>query len=277
MIRWRLGSTNPRKVSPFKKGLSYASRLVGFAKMQKQMGARIIGTTESGQYVDGERFSNALSWGGVRSGTGNDPDFVLHGDDAGDITNALHWDDGIQMLESFKYSTGSAKESGNHNWGTGALVQDRATGVFVLVICHHAYWETRGKTAPSKPDLIREKHTVELIKGAKAKAAEFEKKHKIKKLPIVFVGDFNQDKDDFYDGVGKAMLAAGFRDAENVARKKKGPETTYPNLPPLNPSTRRLDRIFVPSGTDVTELITVEGPPYTDHNGVAAVVTLSND
>lgn len=245
--------------------------------MVSAMGARVVVTTESGQYVDGEVLNKALGWGGVRSGTGTNPGFVLHGDDAGDLTNSVHWDKQTKMVESFKYSTGPAKETAHHNWATGALLQDQPTGLYYLVIGHHSFHEARGTSAASAADKIREKHTQELVRAGEVKARELEKKHGIKKLPILFLGDFNQDKDDFYDGPGRAMAAAGYVDVETVAAKKSGPETTYPNLPPLNPSTRRLDRIFVKAGTPVAELKTVEGPPYTDHNGVVAVLTITND
>lgn len=279
MIRWRLGQTNPRGVQPFKKGLDYQDRLPGFDKMQDEMRASVIGTTESGQYVDGEGFNKALGWGGVRSGQGENPSFVLHGDAAGDLTNAVHWRVAGKrdMLKSFKYSTGDAKESANHNWGTGAILQDQGTGVVAAFIVHHGYHADRGSTAVSAGDKIREKHTKVLISEGERLVAIEAKALGLKEIPIVFLGDFNQDKDDFYDGPGEAMAAAGYVDAETVALKKYGPDSTYPNIPPGKPSHRRFDRIFVKKGTPVGWMRTVVGPPYTDHNGVSANLTLTNE
>lgn len=275
VVRWRLGSKNERGVGSFKVGLPWEKRLPGFAEMQKQMRSSVIGTVESGTYNDGAAFSRALGWGGVRSGTGDSPDFVLHGDDAGDITNAVHWHPKREMLKSGKIKTGDSKESGNHNCGTWALLRDVRTGIIFIVPCHHAYWPDRGKDKATAADKIREKHTKVLIAESEKLAKKFAQEYGVNNVPIVFVGDFNQDKDDFYDGPGRAMKAAGYVDAETLTTNT-GPSNTYPNIPPHKPSHRRFDRIFVKKGTVVNSMTTVYGPPYTDHNGVSISVNLSN-
>lgn len=263
VIRWRLGQTNPRKVSTFKKGLDYEDRVPGLVQMRRDMGVSMYSTTESGQYRDADLLSQADGDGWKN---------FLHGD-AGDLTMAIHWHDPKRnRLESGKYATYGS----HHNWATWGLFQDRASGVIFLHPATHLHHTKRGNDAPTEGDKIRREQAKVLVSKAQALAKDFEKKYGVNRIPIIFSGDFNQDNDDSFDYVGDVMADAGFADAEVLAQTKSGPDTTYPNIPPHLPSHRRFDRLFVPIGTKVAWMRTIEGPPYTDHNGVSIQVTLSN-
>lgn len=270
VIRWRLGRTNPRGVASFQKGPDYyPTRCAGFAKMQEAMSVSICTTTESGQYVDADHLTEALG-----AGVWNN---VLHGDDAGDITQAIHWYNKRAMLDEGRYETGPAREAAYHNTATWVLLRDTATGIIQLQVAHHADYRARGTYTASASDRIREKHTKVLISEAEKIAEAAATKYKVKNIPIIFSGDFNQDKDDFYDGPGKAMGAAGYIDVETVATSKSGPTTTLNSYSSTKTTGRRVDRIFVKKGTEVGAMVTVPGYPNTDHNGFGVAITISND
>lgn len=265
VIRWRLGTKNVRGVGSFKRGLDYSKRLPGFAKMQKEMAASVIGTVESGQYADANELSKAFgkTWRNV-----------LHGDNAGDLTQAIHWDSSKRkMVAEGKYTTYGS----HHNWATWVILEDIESHVLFMVVCYHAEYRTRGTKSATVYDKDRERQTNVLASKAQNIAKAQAKLLGVKHIPIVYVGDFNQDKDDFYDGPGKAMTAAGNVDTETVALSKTGPSNTFPNIDGLKSSPRRFDRIFVKKGTPVAWMRTVFGPPNTDHNGVSISVILSND
>lgn len=266
VIRWRLGTKNERGVGSFKKGLDYKDRVPGFVKMREAMGVSMFSTTESGQYKDADAITAKL---------GKEWANFLHGDNAGDLTAAIHWHTPKRkVLSKGKFTTAGS----HHNWATWGLFQDIKSGVIFLHAATHLNHESRSSGAtPSAADTLRGQQTKALIKKSKEIAADAAKKYGVKNVPIVFSGDFNSDKDDKHDLVGEEMKAAGYEDAEVLAETKTGPTTTYPNLPGYTPSPRRFDRFFVPKGTPVKWMRTVEGPPYTDHNGVSIQVTLTNE
>ena len=276
VIRWRLGKKNVRGYDGFKKGADWSSRVKGLAKMQDLLGVSVFGTQESGQYKDADLLSDALNDDPSHKGRERWTN-ILHGDDAGDITQANHVHDKRKILSEGMIKTGDARQVAYHNTGTWTLLQD-TTGsnvIFLLVNTHGEYREA-GKTKASEYDLNREEDTLVLIDEAEKIAEAAAEKYGVKQVPIVFVGDFNQDKDDFYDGPGRSMKKRGYADCETLATSMKGPGTTVNSMDPKKTTGRRLDRIFIKVGTLVGPMITVAGYPYTDHNGVGVELTLTN-
>lgn len=232
--------------------------------MVKAMDSKMLSTTESGQYVDGDRLSTALgaSWKNV-----------LHGD-AGDLTNAIHWDANRYLrLDSGKFTTFGS----HHNWATWVLFQDIDTGIIFLHVATHLHHTKRGTTAATEGDKIRKQQAEALVKKSLDLRSKYETNYIKKRIPIIFSGDFNQDDDDKFDFVGDVMSKNGFADAEKKAATKTGPDTTYPNIPPHKPSHRRFDRLFVPKDAEVAWMKTIVGPPNSDHNSVGILVTLTNN
>lgn len=269
VIRWRLGKTNVRKYDGFKKGLDWAARVKGIAKMQDLMGVSVFGTQEAGQYRDADLLTDAL---GKDHWTN-----ILHGDDAGDITQANHVHEKRKILAEGLIETGDVRQVAYHNTGTWTLLQDATySDVIFLFVDTHGEYRPAGTTKASVHDLNREEDTLVLIDEAEKIAAVAAEEYGVVRVPVVVVGDFNQDKDDFYDGPGKAMKKRGYVDCETVASSKTGPLTTYNGLDPKRTTGRRLDRIFVKSGIKVGAMITVSGYPYTDHNGVGVEIVLTN-
>jgi endonuclease/exonuclease/phosphatase (EEP) superfamily protein YafD len=88
--------------------------------------------------------------------------------------------------------------------------------------------------------------------------------------PQVVAGDFNASRDH---RPFRELLAAGFRDAADIAGRRPWPGFTWPanrRYPPI----MRLDHILVSPGITVSETRTVS-IPGTDHRGVLAVLELA--
>jgi endonuclease/exonuclease/phosphatase (EEP) superfamily protein YafD len=88
--------------------------------------------------------------------------------------------------------------------------------------------------------------------------------------PQIVAGDFNASRDH---RPFREILAAGFADSADIARRRPWPGFTWPadrRWPPL----MRLDHILVSPGITVSETRTVK-IPGTDHRAVLAVVELS--
>jgi endonuclease/exonuclease/phosphatase (EEP) superfamily protein YafD len=88
--------------------------------------------------------------------------------------------------------------------------------------------------------------------------------------PQVVAGDFNASRDH---RPFRELLAAGFRDAADIAGRRPWPGFTWPanrRYPPI----MRLDHILVSPGITVSETRTVS-IPGSDHRGVLAVLELA--
>lgn len=271
VIRWRLGKKNVRNYDSFQKGLDYADRVKGFAQMQDDLGVSIFGTQESGQYKDADLLTEALGE--------DDWTNILHGDAAGDITQANHVHEKRRILREGTIFTGDPRPDAYHNTATWTLLQD-ATGsdVIFLLVNTHGDYRPRGKSGPSVYDKNREENTIILVDEAEKIAQKAEDDYGLNSVPIVFIGDFNSSADDAYDGVGKAMTKKGYTDTWKLQTSHVGPVTTTNGLGTTKTTGRRIDRIFVDK-----ELVkvgagkTVLGYPYTDHNGYGVQLTLTNE
>jgi hypothetical protein len=270
VIRWRLGKKNVRNYDSFQKGLDYSIRVKGFAKMQDALGVSIFGTQESGQYADADLLTNAL---GKDSWTN-----ILHGDDAGDITEANHVHEKRRILREGMITTGDPRPDAYHNTATWTLLQDgTGSDVIFLFVNTHGDYRPAGKSSASEYDKNREENTKLLTTEAKKIAAKAAADYKVNHVPVVYGGDWNQSADDAYDGVGKAMTAAGYIDTYYHLTSHSGPLTTTNGLGTKKTTGRRLDRVFVEIGTKIGEGKTVLGFPNTDHNGYGVELTLTNN
>lgn len=266
VIRWRLRPdgkdfTTPYglKITDVQTGKTYEDRLAGLAKIRSSLVMAVFGTQESGQYKDAEALTakmGSASW-----------DNVLHGDDAGDITQAVHfYKKRHVLLSEGKFTTAGT----THNVATWAILQHKTAGTVFMVVSNHLEWRARGTTKASQYDLTREQQADALIEKATILAKKYRTTYKVADIPIVFVGDFNSDRDDVYDGPGRAFKAAGYIDVEDTTAVKSGPETTINSMDKTKVKGRRLDRIFVKRGTEVGKLVTAETYPYSDHNAICA-------
>jgi endonuclease/exonuclease/phosphatase (EEP) superfamily protein YafD len=88
--------------------------------------------------------------------------------------------------------------------------------------------------------------------------------------PQVVAGDFNASRDHrpFRD-----LLAAGFLDCADVARRRPWPGFTWPAGRWI-PSIMRLDHVLVSQGSAMVSASRVIRLPRTDHRGVLAVIQL---
>lgn len=265
VIRWRLRPDGKDFTTPYglritdvQKGKLYEDRLAGLARIRSKLNASILGTQESGQYDDADAFTKKM---------GSNWANVLHGDNAGDITNAIQFYKARRtLLTEGKFTTAGT----THNVATWAILKDKRTGVVFMTVSDHLEHRARGTSKASKYDLLREQQADALIAKATVIAKKYRVTYKVADIPIVFVGDFNSDKDDAYDGPGRAFVSAGYIDVQNAAKAVNGPATTVNGMSKTKTSGRRLDRVFVKRGTLVERLYTVGGYPSTDHNGVVA-------
>lgn len=89
--------------------------------------------------------------------------------------------------------------------------------------------------------------------------------------PQVVAGDFNASRDHqpFRD-----LLAAGFLDCADAARRRPWPGYTWPAVRGI-PSVMRLDHVLVSRGAATVSAARVIRVPGTDHRGVLAVIQLT--
>lgn len=270
VIRWRLGKKNVRGYGSFQKGLDWVKRVIGIAKMQDTLGVSVFGTQESGQYADADLLTRTM---GEDEWTN-----ILHGDDAGDITEANHVHHKRRIISEGKILTGAAGEVAYHNTATYTGLQDAlGSEVIFLFVNTHGDYRPRGTTKASIYDKNREEDTGVLIVEAEKIARALAIKYKVKNVPVVFVGDWNQDKDDFYDGTGRAMKASDYVDCETICTSRTGPKTDLNGGSTTKIDGRCVSRIFVKRGTQVGAMTVVQGWPNTDHNGVGVELTLTNE
>jgi len=88
--------------------------------------------------------------------------------------------------------------------------------------------------------------------------------------PQVVAGDFNASRDHrpFRD-----LLAAGFLDCADAARRRPWPGCTWPSARGI-PPVMRLDHVLVSQGAATVSAVRVIQIPGTDHRGVLAVIQL---
>lgn len=236
------------------KGKDYKDRVPGIAKLVDTARVSHLNTQESGPYAAADMIDRAIP--------GDVWNNILHGDDFGDLTNAVHWNrKSREMVFEGKFTTGTASASQGHNWATWVLLRDIPTRLEYLEVTTHCEYR-KGATA----DKTREKQCASLIVQARKIANG---------RPIVFAGDFNSDRHDAYDGPGKAFRAAGIPEAEVIAKKKvNGDMPTTNQLHPAH-NGRKLDRFFLQGDITVNEYGILFAAPSTDHNMVYVSLTMS--
>jgi hypothetical protein len=225
VIRWRLNTKNTRGVADFKQGKDYADRCVLMAKMLEGRDVSLAATQEAGQFVDGDRYAVAL--GAV---TGHKFDNVLHGDEAGDITQSVAWD----TTRFKKVREGKVETVGpDHNTVTWVHLRHLESGIEFLQAVPHLEFR-KGTTFDER----RKEQTLVGIDKVEAEADG---------LPILWVGDFNSSKEQKNDGPGRAFKSRGYTDAEDTPCPVVNPTfNSYNDL--TNPAIKRskqLDRLFV--------------------------------
>lgn len=245
--RYRVGTTDVR--GTYSKGLNYAQRIPYIEKIRDKARASMVLTQESGNYAAGKALAKAFP-AAFRH--------FLHGDN-GDITQATHWGSDARKL----LYEGSAPIGGGRYvvWG---IWEDIASGIEFLVGNLHPDY-VRGN------DALRQSQTAAAVKVCEEKADG---------RPQIIGGDLNDDKDDAFDGPGRALKAAGFRDTEVEAKTKKNLDKgTLNGLTPGLQAGRRYDRFWVKDGKNhtvkVNEIDTLDGYPATDHNAVVISVTIT--
>lgn len=245
---------------------NFPGRVHGLNAMRDKMHASIVMTQESGSYADGDLLSGAfgINWRNV-----------LHGDDRGILTCAVHWDGSrYRLLDEGKFQTTGP----HHDWATWAALRHLDSDLVFMPLATHPEYRPKGsnRTHTSYDDL-REAQIASALRQAKKKAIELAARYHVKHVPIILGADCNGDRNDAYDGPGIAAKAAGFVDSETTAKTHvNGGMSTFNGGGSFRKGDR-LDRIFVETGTPVGEQITVYGHPYTDHNGVAISATLRNE
>lgn len=231
VIERRLTATgkNSDSAGPYtdvQKGKDYKDRVPLLAKKNTQVfKAKIIGTQESGTYANADTLSKAYG-----------PTFknVLHGDNRGDLTNAVHWDNSaLHMLKEGKFVVPNTKHN-DHNWATWVMLEDVTTKRDVVTSSFHADYR--------KDDSV-----------LKVQATEWAKQLKVLSngtRAIVAMADANESRDEKVDEFGMAMRAAGFIETEVACPVGNMKNLEYDSTLPSTSTTprkgkRHIDRIWV--------------------------------
>lgn len=259
VIDQRLGTTNKYGHKSWKKGKNFADRVEPMAHLiEDNLRASIVATQEAGNKTSNAQFEQALE-----KVIGRQWSTRVHGDSRGDLTNAVVAQDKRTPVKGYAWNCPGGRDA------TGSLLRDVETGGLVLAVSCHAPVGGRGTSM----DKLRETYTEYVIaqaeKAAKADAHTYGTKQPI---PIIFLGDWNQDRGDKYDGPGRAMKAAGYVDAETLKGigvvNAKWPTLNGLKSKPFNGSLR-YDRIFVKKGSSAPTHVTAWAGPNSDHNPVA--------
>ena len=261
IINKRIGTLN----TIWKRAPGYSERVKGMGQLIVKSGASVVTTQESGTYAAADQLSKAIgpTWKNI-----------LHGDN-GDLTCAIHWDSKInQLVEEGKLQTVGP----HHNWATWACLRDIRSGVPFIVAATHPDYRKRGSSKRgSEWDKLRERQVSSMVVQLEPIAARLSRELKVGRVPIVYASDFNQDKDDPYDGPGRAMKLRNYVDTEITAKRRiNGNKGTFNSFENDFDSGRRIDRCFALAGTVVQEQVTLFGYPMTDHNMVITSLDLTD-
>lgn len=230
--RWRIGTSvrqaRLKQLKVWTDGKPWETRVKMIAKDAQAAHLGILGTQEQGQTKDAVLLAATL---------GKNWDSVLHGDDAGDITQGNLWDEKLyKRMREGKFFTVDGATHDNVTW-TQFVARDTDEEFFVANM--HTYHKAPGKSAKGNVnDHLR--HAI--VQVAVVKMEEI-----AKGKPVFYIGDFNSAKSNPYDGPGKAFAAAGIVDIEGYAKTKHNEDlnSAHPLNGPSPKTGRQIDRIFV--------------------------------
>jgi hypothetical protein len=211
-----------------KRGLSWNKRLPLLATDVQGSGAAMLLTQEAGTYAAGHQLADAIgpAWKDI-----------LHGDDAGDITQGILWNDRlIEVLDEGKFHT----EGTDHDWAVWTKNRIRETGAIFWTVSLHLEWEKAGKTGQgSQADHLRQAQFELAVKKMRKIAGP----HAV----IIWGGDLNSYAGQPYDGPGRAMKALDLVDCEVLAIKQTNTETdSYHGFAkPVPKNDRQYDRFAI--------------------------------
>lgn len=208
------------------KGQDYDVRVPLLAKKNSEVfRAWIIGTQESGTYANANALSKAYgpTWKNI-----------LHGDNRGDLTNAVHWDDSkVKMLKEGKFVVLNAKHN-DHNWATWVMLEEVSTKRDILSSSFHADYR--------QDDAVLKVQAASWAKQLKAIGNGTR--------VIVAMADANESRDEKTDEFGMEMRKAGFVETEVACPIEHMHNKQYTSTLPSNSTkprkgTRHIDRIWV--------------------------------
>lgn len=199
--RYTSTGTNP----PFrnvKKGLDYSKRLPLLATDVRAADLDWLGTTEAGTYAASDSLEKA-----IEKETSTLWNNFLHGDDAGDITQAHLWRDNV--LQLIRKGKEKLPKGTSHNWLIWGTYLIKGTDQEITLGVVHGEWHGGGKSAKGNMyDHARRDNVAAAMKFLDTKAG--------KDGIAVLTGDFNSSLQNPYDGPNVAAKANGWVDAEQV-------------------------------------------------------------
>lgn len=258
-ITQRLSPKNTYGHASWVKGKAWDARAVGLANDVYALRCSVVATQEAGTNKEADVLDRAME-----KKSGGKWSHRLHGA-AGGITNTVTVQNKRTEVKGYRFAV-----SGSDRVGVGSLLRDEKTGGLVLFVSCHPIPGGRG----GENDNVRYRWTLNIIEQALAAAKADAKEFKTKRaIPIVFIGDWNQDANDKNDGVAKAMAKYGFYDAETLVQPTKNVNAKWPTLNDLKTTpyngNLRYDRAFVKKGeTIVHDIETIWSAPNSDHNMV---------
>ena len=248
---------NGLRIADVQKGANWLQRVKPLASKNARMKASIIATQEAGGYAEGDQYAAAL---------GPEWKNVLHGD-PGDLCNTVTWDNNKRT--AVKSGLISTIKTGDHIFATWAILKDVETGFKHMVVSYHAEYRAKGSKSASVADKNREAQ----INGGVPQIEKIAKDNGVE--VIVWLGDFNSSRDQFYDGIGKAFDKHSYTEVERVAKTKvNGQYNSTWNIQGSTPTkgARHIDRAFFKASKGATVTlwgndVHVEKPAPSDHWG----------
>lgn len=217
---------------------SYTSRVAGLAALAKTSGSSVDLGCECGTYAEGAAYDKARGWGANRVEDDRPvpgDSFVLHGG-AVPVTTAIDIDADKRRF----VATGQFETAGTRNrWATWGVLEDRATGIRVLVGVTHLEFEPKG---PNPKNHWGNERRYDQLNATFSKLVPIAEKYKV--AGTVVGGDMNGLAKDPRDGPGMAAKKHGYIEA------KSG----------------RIDRVFIKGNIEASNVTTTVAYPSTDQN-----------
>ena len=202
----------------------------------------------------------------------NRPSSAVHGG----LNNAIIYDyTKDQLLEAYHFATVGP----HHNNATGCIFRDKASGIiWAGVTTHPENLPDGSNKRHTSYDDRREQQVGSALRQMVAKVDAARVKYRVEYIPLILGLDANGDRNDAYDGPGRAAAKYGLVDVETIAESVTGYKGTWNGRAAAGGKTRgdRLDRFFVPKGTRVPSMNTIPGWSASDHNFVVISAVLTN-
>lgn len=227
-IALRLSPKNTKHLGEWKHGKDYPTRCRLMVELYRETGVSVVAGAEAAGLTQMRTFNRALS-----RALGSTWESHVFGD-GWDISQSINVDTAIfDVVERGTVTMTPSGPGGSHNIAPWALLRHRESGIGHYEVSLHLI------AGPGKPFSLRREAQVRGLVPQLDQIA--------KGLPVIYVGDMNDARDQAFDGVGKAFSSFGYTDLEATDCAAVNPE--WPSYNALNPKPRKtglqLDRCFI--------------------------------